>query len=141
MSDDHIRCPGCSYDLSGLPCLICPECGAQWTHDDIDKARSIRFPTGSVAAVALTGGLLGLLHRAALPSTSPIEGIIWISDWITTPDAFFGLQYYLPWLAPVFFLLASRTLSRATSEHRALVRNLSIILLVLNSVVFIGMWA
>ncbi|HVZ94369.1 MAG TPA: hypothetical protein VG797_07660, partial [Phycisphaerales bacterium] len=36
------QCPGCAYDIRGLPNHRCPECGATWTYHELEMAREKR---------------------------------------------------------------------------------------------------
>ncbi|HVZ94371.1 MAG TPA: zf-TFIIB domain-containing protein [Phycisphaerales bacterium] len=38
------QCPGCAYDIRGLPDRQCPECGTTWDHDELDAALQKRYP-------------------------------------------------------------------------------------------------
>ncbi|HVZ94370.1 MAG TPA: hypothetical protein VG797_07665 [Phycisphaerales bacterium] len=40
---ERAQCPNCAYDIRGLPDRQCPECGAMWTHDELEMAREKRF--------------------------------------------------------------------------------------------------
>lgn len=50
----HAVCPGCLYQLSGVPAdetglMICPECGAAWKHERITPESTITIPTHAEA--------------------------------------------------------------------------------------------
>jgi uncharacterized C2H2 Zn-finger protein len=40
----NVRCPGCGYSLIGLRELRCPECGMQFTIDELIRAQRYESP-------------------------------------------------------------------------------------------------
>lgn len=84
LKEHDAACPGCGYNLRGLKSQRCPECGREFTWQDM-KAPEVRIPfrTAAVdlAGLCLTVGvniaLTGLMTRAVL--------IYGKSSWFTDP--------------------------------------------------------
>lgn len=96
----RVGCPGCGYDLTGLPAGVCPECGrgfdpsdpsSVWDTDRRNAARRAR--RRRVAAVALVvAAVVGLASVGVLPrpAIGPSGGVQW-GCWVWMGRAY-GVQ-------------------------------------------------
>lgn len=60
------RCPGCSYDLSGVPGLRCPECGRLADRESDVRMQGDRPARDKVRGLALGGGVLLIMIGLAM---------------------------------------------------------------------------
>lgn len=97
------RCPKCEYDMSGVPGLLCPECGETWTEEQLVVRPKVQegwpanwllvgaflvlmfsqISDGTIFAITMTGLVWGMaltwiyLRRASICSNKP-----WLLWWI-----------------------------------------------------------
>src|SRR6187402_2969033 len=57
----HHLCPGCAYDLRGIPEGCCPECGRAFSWEDLQARALAESMRGSISPMAVVVSLLLVL--------------------------------------------------------------------------------